>query len=135
MRRPAGTLVHDRRVLLRSHLPDLTPLRENAAYRRLYAGFTLSNIGSQIAVVAIGLQVYEITGSTASVGLVGLFALVPLVAFGTEAGLFKRAGIPTVVCGPGSIVQAHQPDEYVSLEQLARCEDFMRGLATAREIG
>ena len=58
-----------------------------------------------------------------------------LVAFGTEAGLFKRAGIPTVVCGPGSIVQAHQPDEYVSLEQLARCEDFMRGLAAAREIG
>ena len=58
-----------------------------------------------------------------------------LVAFGTEAGLFKRAGIPTVVCGPGSIVQAHQPDEYVSLEQLARCEEFMRGLAAAREIG
>ena len=86
MRRPAGTLVHDRRVLLRSHLPDLTPLRENAAYRRLYAGFTLSNIGSQMAVVAIGLQVYEITGSTASVGLVGLFALVPLVAFGLYGG-------------------------------------------------
>jgi acetylornithine deacetylase len=58
-----------------------------------------------------------------------------LVAFGTEAGLFKRAGIPTVVCGPGSIVQAHQPDEYVSLEQLARCEEFMRGVAAAREIG
>ena len=52
-----------------------------------------------------------------------------LVAFGTEAGLFKQAGIPTVVCGPGSIVQAHQPDEYVSLEQLARCESFLRGLA------
>jgi acetylornithine deacetylase len=58
-----------------------------------------------------------------------------LVAFGTEAGLFKRAGIPTVVCGPGSIVQAHQPDEYVSLEQLARCEAFMRGLAATRDIG
>ena len=58
-----------------------------------------------------------------------------LVAFGTEAGLFKNAGIPTVVCGPGSIVQAHQPDEYVSLEQLARCEAFMRGLAAAQEIG
>jgi acetylornithine deacetylase len=58
-----------------------------------------------------------------------------LVAFGTEAGLFKDSGIPTVVCGPGSINQAHQPDEYVSLEQLARCEAFMRGLATAREIG
>jgi acetylornithine deacetylase len=58
-----------------------------------------------------------------------------LVAFGTEAGIFKQSGIPTVVCGPGSIVQAHQPDEYVSLEQLARCEAFMRGLAATREIG
>lgn len=58
-----------------------------------------------------------------------------LVAFGTEAGIFKAAGIPTVVCGPGSITQAHQPDEYVSLEQLARCESFMRGLAAVRRIG
>lgn len=54
-----------------------------------------------------------------------------LVAFGTEAGLFQSAGIPTVVCGPGSIQQAHQPDEYVSLEQLSRCEAFMQGLASA----
>ncbi|MDM0045140.1 acetylornithine deacetylase [Variovorax dokdonensis] len=58
-----------------------------------------------------------------------------LVAFGTEAGLFKNAGIPTVVCGPGSITQAHQPDEYVTLDQLARCELFMRGLALARTVG
>lgn len=58
-----------------------------------------------------------------------------LVAFGTEAGLFKNAGIPTVVCGPGSIQQAHQPDEYVSLEQLARCEAFMAGLARSRSLG
>ena len=77
--------MHDRRVL-RSHLPDLTPLRENAAYRRLYAGFTLSNVGSQMAIVAIGLQVYDITGSTAAVGLVGLFALVPLVVMGLYGG-------------------------------------------------
>ena len=58
-----------------------------------------------------------------------------LVAFGTEAGLFKNAGISTVVCGPGSIQQAHQPDEYVSLEQLARCERFMQGLARTTSIG
>jgi acetylornithine deacetylase len=57
-----------------------------------------------------------------------------LVAFGTEAGLFKNAGIRTVVCGPGSIVQAHQPDEYVTLEQLARCQSFMEGLAQVRAI-
>lgn len=58
-----------------------------------------------------------------------------LVAFGTEAGLFKNAGIPTVVCGPGSIEQAHQPDEFVSLEQLARCELFMERLASTPAIG
>ena len=58
-----------------------------------------------------------------------------LVAFGTEAGLFKNAGISTVVCGPGSIQQAHQPDEYVSLEQLGRCEAFMQGLASTRALG
>jgi acetylornithine deacetylase len=52
-----------------------------------------------------------------------------LVAFGTEAGLFHRAGISTVVCGPGFIDQAHQPDEFVSLEQLARCEAFLQRLA------
>ena len=57
-----------------------------------------------------------------------------LVAFGTEAGIFKNAGIPTVVCGPGSIIQAHQPDEYVTLDQLARCELFLQGLANTQEI-
>ena len=57
-----------------------------------------------------------------------------LVAFGTEAGIFKSAGIPTVVCGPGSIMQAHQPDEFVTLAQLARCEQFLRGLSVTRDI-
>ncbi|WP_454916361.1 acetylornithine deacetylase [Xanthobacter sediminis] len=49
------------------------------------------------------------------------------VAYGTEAGLFvEMADIPTVVCGPGSIVQAHQPDEYVELSQIEACEAFVR---------
>ncbi|WP_299391180.1 acetylornithine deacetylase [Pelagibius sp.] len=47
------------------------------------------------------------------------------VAFGTEAGLFDDSGIPAVVCGPGSIDQAHKPDEFVTLEQIALCERFM----------
>ena len=41
-----------------------------------------------------------------------------LVAFGTEAGLFQRAGIPTVICGPGSIAQAHTEDEYIEVAAL-----------------
>lgn len=67
-------------------LLDVTPLREHPAYRRLYGGFTLSNIGSQLAIVAIGLQVYDVTGSTAAVGLVGLFAFVPLLVMGLYGG-------------------------------------------------
>jgi len=50
------------------------------------------------------------------------------VSYGTEAGLFQNAGIPTLICGPGDIEQAHRPDEYIELEQLARCEIFMKRL-------
>ncbi|OUM27342.1 acetylornithine deacetylase [Pseudomonas sp. 1239] len=51
------------------------------------------------------------------------------VAFGTEGGLFDQAGIPAVVCGPGSMDQGHKPDEYVSVEQLAGCDRLMERLA------
>lgn len=54
------------------------------------------------------------------------------VSYGTEAGLFQRAGIPTVVCGPGSIEQAHRPNEYVELDQIAQCEAFLMSLATRK---
>jgi len=53
------------------------------------------------------------------------------VPYATEAGRFQRAGIPTVVCGPGSIDQAHQPDEFITLDELARGEAFMRRLVAA----
>ncbi|MGE8414429.1 MAG: acetylornithine deacetylase [Pseudomonas sp.] len=51
------------------------------------------------------------------------------VAFGTEGGLFHEAGIPTVVCGPGSMDQGHKPDEFISLEQLAACDALLLRLA------
>ena len=44
-----------------------------------------------------------------------------VVSFGTEAGLFQEIGISTVVCGPGSVEQAHTIDEYISFDQLKRC--------------
>jgi acetylornithine deacetylase len=50
-------------------------------------------------------------------------------AFGTEAGLFQDAGIPTVVCGPGSIAQAHRPDEFIAADQVEKCTAFLRELA------
>jgi acetylornithine deacetylase len=51
------------------------------------------------------------------------------VSFGTEAALFHGIDIATVICGPGHIEQAHQPNEWVSVEQLAQCEEFMRRFA------
>ena len=51
------------------------------------------------------------------------------VAFGTEGGLFDQAGIPTVVCGPGSMDQGHKPDEFVSVEQLRGCDAMLIRLA------
>jgi acetylornithine deacetylase len=51
------------------------------------------------------------------------------VAFGTEGGLFDRAGIPAIVCGPGSMDQGHKPDEFVSVEQLRQCDAMLVRLA------
>jgi acetylornithine deacetylase len=47
------------------------------------------------------------------------------VCYGTEAGLFQKMGVPTVICGPGDIAEAHRPNEFVALDQLAQCESFM----------
>ena len=52
-----------------------------------------------------------------------------VVSFGTEAGAFQHAGMSAVVFGPGSIKQAHQPDEFIEIDQLAQCVDFVRKLA------
>jgi acetylornithine deacetylase len=57
------------------------------------------------------------------------------VSFGTEGGLFQQAGIPTIVCGPGSIEQAHKPDEFVDLDQIVQCEGFLRRLLDRVSIG
>jgi acetylornithine deacetylase len=54
------------------------------------------------------------------------------VSFATEASLFQRAGIPTVVLGPGSIDQAHKPNEFITLEQVAACEAFFGRMISAR---
>jgi len=51
------------------------------------------------------------------------------VAYCTEAGLFQRAGMTAVVCGPGNLQQAHRADEYVELDQIRACERFMEKLA------
>lgn len=69
------------------------------------------------------------TDENKSIVNIGLRALksnkVSTVSFGTEAGLFQKLGIQTIVCGPGSIEQAHKANEYVKKDQLNKCEIFL----------
>ena len=53
------------------------------------------------------------------------------VPFGTEGGCFDARGIPSLVCGPGDIRVAHKPDEWIAVEQLERCDRFLRDLVRA----
>lgn len=53
------------------------------------------------------------------------------VSYGTEAGVYQNAGIDSIVCGPGDIAQAHQPDEWIARSQLDACDLFVRRLATS----
>ncbi len=79
---------------------------------------------------AVGGLEYEVGGAALElVSRVVGDATTRVVAFGTEAGLYQRAGISSVVCGPGSIEVAHQPNEFISLDHLERCIHMMKGLA------
>ena len=50
------------------------------------------------------------------------------VTYGTEAGQFQRAGVESIICGPGDIAQAHSPNEWIELEQLRECERFFEAI-------
>ncbi|WP_313816158.1 MFS transporter [Citricoccus sp.] len=67
-------------------LADLTPLRVSPAYRRLWIGNSLSAVGTQLTLVAVSLEVFHLTGSSLAVGMLGAFALVPLVVAGLYGG-------------------------------------------------
>ncbi|MEA5453597.1 MFS transporter [Sinomonas sp. JGH33] len=71
---------------MRSLLADVSPLRESPDFRRMWSGQLLSILGSQLTLTAVSLQVYDLTRSSFNVGLLGLVALVPLVAAGLYGG-------------------------------------------------
>jgi MFS family permease len=86
-----GAPSHHEHGARRSHLIDLSPLRESAAFRKLWAGNAISGIGSQMTIVAVGLHIYQLTQSTFAVSLVGAFALVPMIFAGLYGGMLADA--------------------------------------------
>jgi acetylornithine deacetylase len=121
-------------------LPDLDPQEipnrldrfvQEAALRRLNRFGEFGRIETRLEVSVPGLAPEPgSSAETLALRLAGRNRTLT-VPFGTEAGHFQAAGIPTVVCGPGSIDQAHQADEYITLEQLEAGAAFMRRLAAA----
>lgn len=82
-----ATITAPRASLARGHLVDLAPLRESPAFARMWVGGTITGIGSQMTILAVGLDVYDRTQSTLAVSYVAAFALVPMVVFGLYGGV------------------------------------------------
>jgi len=119
-------------------LPDLDPDEivtrfnahvEEAVLPRMCAVHPGAKIETKVRAQAPGLAPEEGSAGETLVLKLAQCNAAEAVSYGTEAGLFQLADIPTVVCGPGDIAQAHKPDEFVELSQIAECERFMRRLA------
>jgi acetylornithine deacetylase len=102
---------------------------EEVALKRLNRFGDFGRVETELEALVPGLAPQP--GSTAEVLALRLAGKnrTHTVPFATEGGHFQAAGIPTIVCGPGSIDQAHQPDEYITLEQLEAGAAFRRRLA------
>ncbi|MBY6243976.1 acetylornithine deacetylase [Methylosinus sp. Sm6] len=96
---------------------------------RYFAPFPGTGITTEIEVAVPGLAPQP--GSPAETLALRLARANHTVAvpYASEAGQFQQAGIASVICGPGRIDEAHQPDEYIEVAQLAACVEFMRSLA------
>ncbi|WP_309710826.1 MFS transporter [Pseudolysinimonas sp.] len=94
----------------RRRLVDTTPLRVSPPFARLWFGGAISGVGAQLTVVAVGLQVYDITASTLAVSLVGGIALIPLIVAGLWGGMIadafdrKRVLIVSALVGWTSVI-------------------------------
>ncbi|ARP87361.1 acetylornithine deacetylase [Bordetella genomosp. 9] len=93
---------------------------------RMRAEFPEARIELESGAAAPGLEASEQAAITQLVRALTRDTATRKVAYATEAGLFQGLGIPTVVCGPGHIAQAHKADEFVAMDQLAACERFLR---------
>ncbi|HEY0107360.1 MAG TPA: acetylornithine deacetylase [Rhizomicrobium sp.] len=124
-------------------LPDRDPARIVETVRARAAATILPKYRARAAEAAIetvlhaaypGLVMDETSAALALAREITGTNRVEAVAYGTEAGHFQRAGIPAVICGPGSIDQAHKADEFVALSELAACETFLRKVIARAEV-
>ena len=104
-------------------LVDISPLRESAAFRRLWAGSTLSSIGSALTWFAVPLQVFQITRSPFAVGLVGLAQMVPTLLIGLLGGSLadavdRRKLVLVISCCLAAVAAGLTVQAYAGLDQV-----------------
>ncbi|MFT6450689.1 MAG: acetylornithine deacetylase [Halocynthiibacter sp.] len=107
---------------------DLAALRESML-KEMRAVFPGADISTETIGEVVGLEPEEHNAARDLVAMLTGENAAHVVPFNTEAGLFQQIGMQAVLCGPGSIDQAHKPDEYVELEQMSRCLDMLGKLA------
>jgi acetylornithine deacetylase len=117
----------DPEVILAPFKAKIAALNSEMAQAFPEAGVTITRKSNAPPMAPTGSQeaedfVRRLTGDNGPSGV---------VSYAAEAGQFQQAGFATVICGPGSIEQAHQPNEYLAVEQFGRGADFMRRLAEA----
>ena len=95
---------------------------------RMLAEHPSADIRFELISDAPGLDASEAAAVTQLVRALTQDSAKRKVAYGTEAGQFQQAGVPSVICGPGDIQQAHKANEYLELTQLTQCESFIRRL-------
>ena len=110
------------------HDPDFDPPYTTVHTGKVHGGTALNIVPKECSFefeflsIEEDVELAQLTKALTGVNRTGT------VAFGTEAGLFQNADIPTIVCGPGDIEQAHKPNEFIALDQIVEGEAFIRRL-------
>ncbi|NOL50071.1 acetylornithine deacetylase [Pelistega europaea] len=98
---------------------------------RMRTTFPEANIDITVDNTTLSLEASEQAAITALVRALTQDNKIRKVGGGTEAGLFEKIGIPSIVCGPGNLDQAHKPNEFIELTQLVACDNFLRKLVAS----
>ncbi|WP_163848130.1 acetylornithine deacetylase [Pseudooceanicola aestuarii] len=113
------------RVWVREQLEEYVDSQLLPAMRRIWPA---ASIETDIIGEVAGLEPMDLNAARALVSELTGANSADVVAFGTEAGLFQQIGMSAVICGPGSITQAHKPDEFLAASQLSLCMDMLHRL-------
>jgi acetylornithine deacetylase len=110
-------------------LRRLTEFAENDVLPRMRAVYKDAAIETSVRAESPGLAARDGDAGETLVMKLARCNSAEAVSYNTEAGLYQLADIPTVICGPGSIDQAHKPDEFIALSQIVECDRFMQRIA------